>query len=114
MWNGMSRKDGTGMAGLDHLSQSVRDILTTRRGTRVMRRDYGVEHALAIDDPLNRETLVLAIADAADALDRWEPRFTATEFVIDDIDPGVLTLGGIRGLFYPDWPDRGRAVEVLL
>jgi phage baseplate assembly protein W len=38
---GLNAANGQALSGLDHLRQSIRDILTTRIGTRVMRRDYG-------------------------------------------------------------------------
>ncbi|NBO96416.1 MAG: phage baseplate protein, partial [Betaproteobacteria bacterium] len=38
---GINAQTGQPLAGIDHLRQSIRDILTTRIGTRVMRRDYG-------------------------------------------------------------------------
>ena len=36
---GMSRESGATLEGLEHLSQSVRDILTTAVGTRVIHTD---------------------------------------------------------------------------
>ena len=39
--NGINATTGAALSGMDHLRQSIRDILTTRVGTRVMRRAYG-------------------------------------------------------------------------
>lgn len=41
MTRGMSRDSGKELKGIDHLRQSITDILTTPVGTRVWRRDYG-------------------------------------------------------------------------
>ena len=38
---GINAQTGQPLAGIDHLRQSIRDILTTRIGTRVMREDFG-------------------------------------------------------------------------
>ena len=38
---GMDRETGKSLSGIEHLRQSIRDILTTPIGSRVMRRDYG-------------------------------------------------------------------------
>jgi phage baseplate assembly protein W len=75
---GMSREDGTKLSEIEHLKQSIIDILTTPIGTRVMRRDYGSEIFDLIDAPLNGSTLLRLFAAAADALGRWEPRFRVT------------------------------------
>lgn len=73
--NGMNRATGKAMTGLDHIAQSIGDILSTPLGTRVMRRDYGsLLHDLT-DRPLNRATALLVIAATAMAISRWEPRF---------------------------------------
>jgi Bacteriophage baseplate protein W len=39
--NGIDASTGKNISGLAHLRQSVRDILSTPIGTRVLRRDYG-------------------------------------------------------------------------
>lgn len=38
---GMNAKTGKALGGVEHLKQSIRDIVTTPLGSRVMRRDYG-------------------------------------------------------------------------
>ncbi|MED0543895.1 baseplate assembly protein, partial [Escherichia marmotae] len=38
---GMNRSDGLTVTDLEHISQSIGDILRTPVGSRVMRRDYG-------------------------------------------------------------------------
>lgn len=80
-----------------HLSQSITDILTTPIGTRVMRRDYGSDLPLLIDAPMNGETMVDLFAATADALDRWEPRFTLRRVQVSEASAGgtlALTLTG--------------------
>ncbi|MNP17787.1 Lysozyme [compost metagenome] len=58
----MNRETGRPIALLDHIRQSVADILTTRIGTRVMRREYGSQLPDLIDQPFNAATRLLAYA----------------------------------------------------
>ena len=71
----MNRTTGQSITGLDHLRQSLGDILTTPIGSRVMRREYGSLVPELIDHPDNLATQVRVYAAVASALMRWEPRF---------------------------------------
>lgn len=72
----MNRDTGAALSGDAHIAQSVRDILTTPVGSRVMRREYGSEVPNLIDAPLNPETQARFYAAVAEALRLWEPRIT--------------------------------------
>ncbi|KLX34739.1 baseplate assembly protein W [Escherichia coli] len=48
---GMNHSDGLTVTDLEHISQSIGDILRTPVGSRVMRRDYGSLLASMIDQP---------------------------------------------------------------
>lgn len=72
--SGMQSRSGTQLDGLQHLKQSINDILSTPIGTRLMRRDYGSELAELIDQPDNPSTRIRIYAAIAGALLRWEPR----------------------------------------
>ena len=50
---GMNVLNGRSLTGLDHLKQSIADILNTPIGSRVMRRDYGSKLFSLIDAPLH-------------------------------------------------------------
>ena len=84
-----------------HLAQSINDILATRIGSRVMRRDYGSDLPRLIDAPINGETLVDLFAATAEAIDRWEPRFALRRVEVSDVTAGKLSLtltGEVSGL----------------
>ena len=49
---GMNAHTGQALSGLDHLRQSIADILSTPLNTRVMRRDYGSRIPELIDQPI--------------------------------------------------------------
>ena len=71
---GMNRSDGLTVTDLEHISQSIGDILRTPVGSRVMRRDYGSLLASMIDQP-QTPALELQIKVACYmAVLKWEPR----------------------------------------
>ncbi|MBD3768115.1 MAG: GPW/gp25 family protein [Gammaproteobacteria bacterium] len=53
---GINAQTGKPLSGIDHLRQSISDILTTRVGTRVMRRDYGSQLPELADNPMTPES----------------------------------------------------------
>ena len=95
----MNRNTGRAVAGLEHLRQSVADILTTPVGSRVMRRDYGSLVPELIDQPDNEATQVRLFSAVAGALMRWEPRLRLSRVATarDAAKPGavVLTIEGV-------------------
>ena len=75
---GMNAQTGAALSGEAHLVQSIRDILTTPKGSRVLRRGYGSDLYLFLDAPLSGETRLRIAGAVAEALDEWEPRITVT------------------------------------
>lgn len=98
---------GRRIDGMDHLRQSVRDILTTPIGSRVMRRDYGSAIFRLIDSNMDAAGLVKLYAATADALRRWEPRLRVTRVQAAQAGPGHVTLT-IEADYLPD----GRAITI--
>jgi phage baseplate assembly protein W len=72
----MNRETGGAIDDLDLISQSITDILTTRIGTRVMRREYGSLLPELVDHPFNDATRLRVYAATVMALMRWEPRIS--------------------------------------
>ncbi|MDQ8022187.1 MAG: GPW/gp25 family protein [Moraxellaceae bacterium] len=109
---GMHVETGRTIADLQHIRQSVRDILTTRLGTRLMRRDYGSLLPELIDQPLNDATRMRVMAATVAAVIAWEPRIRVTHVGMevgtgDAAGTLVVTLDGER----TDGP-RGEAVSL--
>ena len=98
---GTDANSGRALSDLDHLSQSVRDVLSTPIGSRVMRREYGSQLFRLLDAPLNRSTLMDLYSATAEALKRWEPRFQLTRVQAAMLQPGVVTLT-LTGNHLPD------------
>ena len=63
----------------DLVRQAIHLLLTTRRGERVMRPDYGCELDRLVFLPNDPTTAGLAIHYVRRALDRWEPRIEILE-----------------------------------
>lgn len=82
---GMDRRTGLRIEGADHIRQSVEDLLSTRVGTRVMRRDYGSSAVDLIDQPGNGEAVLARYVAIADALDAFEPRVRLRGFVLSSM-----------------------------
>ena len=89
---GMNRNTGQPLSGIDHLRQSIIDILTTPVGSRVMRRDYGSRLYELVDAPMNRATLVDIYAATAEALLQWEPRLALKRVCVSEITVGKVIL----------------------
>ena len=87
---GMNAETGRDLSGLDHLKQSIADILNTPIGSRVMRRDYGSRLFELIDAPINRSTVVDIVAETAEALMKWEDRL-----VVGAVDVTGAVVGQI-------------------
>ena len=102
--SGTDATTGKPLAGLDHLRQSIRDILTTPIGTRVMRRDYGSRLYELVDAPMNGSTLLDLFAATAGALATWEPRIDVQQVTAADASPGRVVLS-LEGKYLPDGRD---------
>lgn len=109
----MSAQTGSAIDGTWHLKQSIRDILTTPIGSRVMRRDYGSRLPDLIDAPTNRRILAAIYSATASALRRWEPRFKLQRVSVDSVAAGSLAMT-ITGtyLFGSQASDMTMTVEV--
>lgn len=99
---GISNQTGQALGGMDHLKQSVKDILTTPLGTRVMRREYGSRLFDLIDAPMNNSTIIDIVSATSEALAKWEPRILVERVQVDDAnETGNLALT-ISAKYLPD------------
>jgi len=105
--DGTNAESGKRLGGIAHLRQSIRDILTTPIGSRVMRRDYGSRLPRLVDAPMNQSTLLQLYAATAEALQQWEPRFRLTSVRAVSAQPGRVELD-LTGEYLPD----GRVVTL--
>lgn len=89
---GMSRSTGQSLSGEGHLHQSLRDLMTTPIGTRVMRRDYGSLLPYLIDQPASPRLLMQMRASILHAILRWEPRVRPSGISLSITAQGVAVL----------------------
>lgn len=108
---GMNNSTGRALDGMDHLRQSVRDILTTPLNSRVMRRDYGSALPDLVDANLTGLTLAQLYAASADALRRWEPRLRVTRVEAVAL-PADLEQGRVEIILDAEYLPEGREIRI--
>ena len=75
---GMNSQTGLSVSEAEHIRQSVRDILVTPVGSRVMRREYGSLLSALIDQPQSPALRLQIMAACYSAIQKWEPRISLT------------------------------------
>jgi uncharacterized protein len=88
----MNINDGKDISEINHLKQSISNILTTPIGSRVMRRDYGSNLFNKIDYPVNGELIAEIYLDIVESLFIWEPRFELDQVAVQNIENGKITI----------------------
>lgn len=108
----MNVTTGRALADLPHIRQSIADILTTRIGSRVMRRDYGSLIPELIDQPGNAANLLRLRAATVMAVLRWEPRISITRvgFALDASGTAAVDFDAVRR----DGPRSGEPISLAV
>jgi phage baseplate assembly protein W len=75
---GINRHTGAVLTDFDHVRQSLGVILTTRLGSRVMRRTFGSAVPALLGQPLTPGDLMRWYMAIVIAVELWEPRFSVT------------------------------------
>ncbi|MDA9231357.1 GPW/gp25 family protein [Rickettsiales bacterium] len=88
----MNINTGADISEINHLKQSISNILTTPIGSRVMRRDYGSNLFNKIDHPVNGELIAEIYLDIVESLFIWEPRFELDQVAVQNIQNGKITI----------------------
>lgn len=89
MYLGLNKQDGRAIHDLDHILQSIADIVLTPIGSRLERREYGSFIAELIDQPVNPATIQLLRAATVTAILRWEDRVAIDKVSIELEGPKV-------------------------
>lgn len=92
----MSRQSGTELSEIDHIRQSIEDIISTPIGSRLMRRDYGTQVANLLDQPTSEALYLKCYSTIYSSILRWEPRVQINQLYISEVNEGqtVLNLEG--------------------
>jgi Bacteriophage baseplate protein W len=99
-------------SGTADIDSSIRMILTTAPGERLMRPDFGCRIWELLFEPINANTLGLMGEAVREAIGRWEPRVVLDDLRLDpsgqhagevliEIDYTVRTTNDRRNLVYP-------------
>ena len=78
----MDRQTGKAISGVTELEQSIDEILSTNRGDRVMRADYGSDLFSLVDIGMNASGKAKLSQATADAISRHEPRVDLTRVIV--------------------------------
>ncbi|EFA9397332.1 Baseplate assembly protein GpW from prophage [Escherichia coli] len=85
--------DGTGVrTDTEHLITSIKKILTTPTGSRVMRRNFGSLIPDLLDEGQNSVTRLQIMSAVAIALTTWEPRIALNRVDVFFSDNGSTTV----------------------
>ncbi|AXG42673.1 baseplate assembly protein [Photorhabdus laumondii subsp. laumondii] len=87
---GMNKQTGRSMTDIEHVRQSITDILMTAINTRVMRRDYGSLLPALIDQPQNPALRLKIMSACYMAILRWEPRVRLTTITFQRAEAGEM------------------------
>ncbi|WP_265023385.1 GPW/gp25 family protein [Wolbachia endosymbiont (group A) of Epistrophe grossularia] len=98
---GMSNKTGKELEGIEHLKQSIVNILTTPIGSRIMKREYGSRVFELVDKPINRDFTLEIYAAVAGALEKWEKRFKLEKVKITEVKEGKVNIS-LDGIYLPN------------
>ena len=118
--DGLGQDDEIAMvADADDIRQSIRLILETDPGERVMRPDFGAGLRRLLFEPLNTHTLVMVQHRVEEALVAWEPRITVDQVTVSAeeaslgrllirIDYEIRATNTFYNLVYPFYLQEGR------
>lgn len=98
---GVNAETGLPLTDWDHVQQSITKILTTRVGSRVMRREFGSELMELIDRRMTQRNILAAFAECAVAIARWEPRFRLRRCAVKDANASGQIEFELYGVYYP-------------
>lgn len=110
---GLNADTGQQLSDLEHIRQSIRKILTTAVGTRVMRRDFGSMIPDLIDRPLNGKTRMQLMATSVMAIRTWEPRVDLTNIQLQTGEEASGLYVDIE-LARRDGPAAGQPTKLLV
>ncbi|MCF6766176.1 GPW/gp25 family protein [Thiotrichales bacterium 19S3-7] len=102
---GISRITGQKITDIEHVKQSIADILTTPVGSRVMLREYGSTIFMYVDQPANQMTLAKLLNSTAEAIDKWEMRVDLTQIDINLNSDGQVSID-VEFTYKPDGEDK--------
>lgn len=92
----MSRETGKQLTEIEHIKQSLADLISTPIGSRLMRRRYGTKLANLLDQPTSEALFLKCYSTIYTAILLWEPRVEISRLYVSEVNQGktVLNLEG--------------------
>lgn len=90
--SGMNAITGRRLDGIEHIKQSIREILTTPIGSRIERREFGSLLPELVDQPQSVALTMQLRAAAVMALAQWEPRIRMMSVSFDATGAGMKVI----------------------
>ena len=100
--NGINNSTGKTLNDIDHLRQSIADILNTPIGSRVMRPTYGSDIFKLVDNPVDETFKINIFAATAEALKKWEPRFKLSAISLENSKNVGQFFLNLTGVYIPN------------
>ena len=125
-WNFPLKTDSGGrmklVTGVEDIEQSIRIILGTSPGERVMRPEFGCRAKDMIFESMNNETFAIAASQIESALTMWEPRIIVHDVKISrdpdadgtmrcEIVYEVNATHDIRNIVYPFYIEKEPEID---
>lgn len=111
----MSRTTGRRIGLVEHLVQSIGDIVTTPIVSRVARRQYGSLLPFLIDQPDNAQIDARLYSAIASALMRWEPRLSLQRVSLKrDAEHAGRAVLEIEGALLSQYAARARPLRLTV
>lgn len=104
---GVDRVTGRRLAGFAHVVQSINVIMTTRLGSRVMRRHFGSSAFSLLGRMLTADHIVRFFSVYCLAIELWEPRFRVVRVVPVRTTVNDLRLGRFAFAVEGEYRPRG-------
>lgn len=99
---GTSALAGVSLSDWGHVQQSIKKILTTRIGSRVMLREFGSNVPDFIDAKMTRRNILSLYSAVAVAVAKWEPRYNLQKAAVTDANPSGSLSIILVGTYYPN------------
>lgn len=99
---GINAVTGKRLSDWDHVQQSIRIILSTPIGSRVMRRDFGSRLPDLVDAKMTDRNILAIYSESAEAINRWEPRFRMRYGSVTRAEATGVVAIELYGTYYPN------------
>lgn len=109
----ISRETGKLLTEIEHIKQSLADLISTPIGSRVMRRDYGTQLTNLIDQPTSEALYLKCYSTIYLAILRWEPRIEISKIFISSQEQGKQVLD-IEGVLIQSGQDLNMSIPISI